>query len=390
MTRFGGGLAQDADLIRAAEAAVARATGPLAGRRPDLAAVFVSGGDAAAAGDALSRAAQCSGAAATIGCTSPGVIGEARGVEATNAVAAWCAVLPGARLRGFTLEVMPVDDGMAVVGMPPREDADRVAVLLADPWSFPVDGFIEQTNRALPGLPIVGGLAAGPAGRGSTRLLIDGRVVDRGAVGVVLGGAVAAQPLVSQGCRPVGPAMTVTAAEGNVVLELAGVPALRKVEEIVTALSPAEQALVSSGVQIGIARDEYVDEHGQGDFLIRGIAGTQAQRGGLVVGDVVPVGRTVRLQVRDADAAHQDLIEALRRFRETAAIDPVAGALLFSCNGRGAHLFTTADHDPVTVRDGLGVAGVAGCFAAGEIGPVAGRNFVHGFTASILAFGTAG
>jgi small ligand-binding sensory domain FIST len=386
VAHFGDGLAVDADLVVAAEQATAQAIYALDGDRPDLMAVFVCGGDADESAEAMQRAVGMAGATASIGCSAPGVIAGGHGVEATAAAAVWCAVLPGVHLRTFSLEVMSGDEGMAVVGMPDRHEDDSVAVLLADPWSFPVDGFIEQCNVVLPGFPIVGGMAAGSAGRGSTRMLVDEHVVERGAVGVMLGGRVDARALVSQGCRPVGPAMTVTAADGNVLLELAGVPALDKLREVLTMLPPDEQALISEGLQLGIARDEYVEEHVQGDFVIRGVAGADEERHGLVIGDVVPVGRTVRFQVRDAAAADIDLRETLHEFRESATTDPVEGALLFSCNGRGAHLFGTADHDPQLVRSGLASHGVAGCFAAGEIGPVGGRNFVHGFTASILAF----
>jgi small ligand-binding sensory domain FIST len=180
--------------------------------------------------------------------------------------------------------------------------------------------------------------------------------------------------------------MTVTAAEDNVILELAGVPAVSKVREIVADLAPIEQAMATTGLQLGIARDEYVEEHGQGDFIVRGIAGADAARDGLVVGDIVPVGRTVRFQVRDAEAADADLREVLSAFRNKSLFGPAQGALLFSCNGRGASLFGTADHDPMVLREGLTGSGVAGFFAAGEIGPVGGRNYVHGFTASMLAF----
>jgi small ligand-binding sensory domain FIST len=387
MARFGDGLSEDADLVTAAERATKQARDAIGGRQPDLMAVFVCGGRPDDSAAALQRAAGMSSSATTIGCTAPGVIGDGRGIEATSAVAVWCAVLPDVNVRAFSLEVMPADAGMAVVGMPERQPDDEVAVLLADPWSFPVDGFVEQSNTALPGLPIVGGMAAGGGGRGSTRLLVDGHITDRGAVGVMLGGPVGARMAVSQGCRPVGPAMTVTAAEGNVIIELAGTPALQKLQEILAVLPPTEQALVSQGLQLGVARDEYVEEHVQGDFLIRGVAGIDESRGGLVVGDLVPVGRTVRFQVRDAAAADADLRETLDRFRTTWGAEPPEGALLFSCNGRGAHLFGSADHDPRLVQSELVGRGVAGCFAAGEIGPVAGRNFVHGFTASILAFG---
>jgi small ligand-binding sensory domain FIST len=390
VARFGDGLAVDADLLVAAEQATAQALDALDGRRPDLAIVFVCGGEAEVVGEAMQRASGMAAAVATIGCSAPGVIGAGRGVEATTAAAVWCAVLPGVQVRSFDLEVMTAEDGMAVIGMPDQHDDDAVAVLLADPWSFPVDGFVEQSNTALPGLPIVGGMAAGAGGRGTTRLLVDGHVVDRGAVGVLLSGPVGVRTLVSQGCRPVGPAMTVTAAEGNVILELAGVPALQKLREILAMLPPDEQALVSEGLQLGVARDEYVEEHVQGDFVIRGVAGADETRDALVVGDIVPVGRTVRFQVRDASAADNDLREMLERFHTGSEIEPIEGALLFSCNGRGAHLFGTADHDPQAIRSGLAPSGVAGCFAAGEIGPVGGRNFVHGFTASILAFGAPG
>jgi small ligand-binding sensory domain FIST len=252
--------------------------------------------------------------------------------------------------------------------MPPPDDGD-VALLLADPWSFPADGFVAQANRALPGLPVVGGMAGGPGGAGSTRLYLDGRSVPRGAVGVLLSGS-GAQPVVSQGCRAVGPPMTVTDAAGNVVRGLAGTPAITKVEQVLAELPPQDQALASSGLH----------------YLVRSVLGAERETGGLVIGDLVEVGRTVRLQVRDADAAGAGLRAALQRHR--ASSPEVGGALLFSCNGRGASLFGPhgADHDPRLVREGLGEAAVAGFFAGGELGPVAGRNHLHGFTASLLAF----
>src|SRR3954468_12353884 len=388
MARFGDGLATDGDLVRAAETAVRQALDPLAGRTPDLVCVFVSGEEPDACGEALVRAAEVSGAAASVGCTAAGVIGGGRGVEAESAVSVWAGVLPDVHVRTFHLEVMRADAGLAVVGLPERADDDAVTVLFADPWSFPADGFVERSNEALTGLPIVGGLAGGHRGAGSTRLLVDGRVVERGAVGALLGGPVAARTLASQGCRPIGPAMTVTAAEGNVLLGLAGEQAIDKLEAVLKLLDPRDQALASQGLHIGIAVDEYAEEHDRGDFLIRGVLGADRSNGGLVIGDVVEVGRTVGFQVRDAESADDDLSQLLGRFRDKSGFDSVEGALLFSCNGRGAHLFGSADHDVLAVRRGLSTTGVAGFFAGGEIGPVGGRNHVHGFTASVLAFGS--
>ena len=389
MGRFGDGLAVGADLLDAAQRATADALRPLGGRVPDLLCVFVSGSDPVASGAALERAAELSSAGVALGCTANGVIGGGVGVEGQAAVSVLAAVLPDVRLRAFHLEVMRADLGAAVLGMPelaPEELADAVVVLLTDPYSFPVDGFLAQANVALPGMSVVGAVAAGPRGTGSTRLLLDGRVVDRGAVGVLLQGS-GARVLISQGCRPVGPPMTVTAASGNVVRSVAGDPAVQRVEELLEQLPPGDQALASIGLQLGIAMDEYAEDH---DFLMRSVVGTERDTGGVVVSGRVEVGRTVRLQVRDADAADADLRRLLAAYRRDTRDVPVGGALLFSCNGRGAQLYGSAhggaDHDPAVVQSQLAAQGLAGFFAGGELGPVAGRNHLHGFTASVLAF----
>jgi small ligand-binding sensory domain FIST len=365
----------------------------LGGARADLACVFVSGADHAAVEAALLLAGERVGAHTTLGCSAYGVLGSGQAAENAASVSIWAAYLPGARLRSFHLEVLRAPDSIAVVGMPERRPDDEVAVLLADPWSFPADGFVAQSADALPGLPMVGGLAYGSRGAGSVRLLLDGRTVERGAVGVLLGGLAGAglgvRTLVSQGCRPIGPAMTVTAAEGNVILELAGVPALDKLRAVLAELPSREQALVTAGLQIGVAVDEYAEGQEQGDFLVRGIIGSDEARGGLAVGDIVEVGRTVRFQVRDASAASADLASMLVRFRDGGGLDPVEGALVFSCNGRGASMFGDAGHDGRLVAAELRARSVAGFMAAGEIGPVGGRNHLHGFSASMLLVGDA-
>ncbi len=382
--RFGDGLAVGPDLEGAAEVAVAQALAGLDGATPDLVCVFVAPGphhdpdQAAAAG---SRAMALAGAGTTVGATAGGVIGDGRGQEHGPAVSVWAATLPGTRISTYRLGVARSDDGVTVTGLPQLRSDDRVAAMLVDPYSFPVGGFLEQSNVLMPGFPLVGGLAGAGAGPGANRLFVDGEVVPRGGVGFVLGGEVGARAVVSQGCRPIGPPMTVTRADRNVIMELAGTPAYTRLVEIVTALPPAEQELAARGLHIGIAMDEYAEEHGRGDFLIRGVVGADEETGAVAVGDVVEVGQTVRFQVRDAAAAGEDLTELLG-----GAERPARGALLFSCNGRGTTMFDSADHDVRTVRAALGADGVAGFFAAGEIGPVGGRNHLHGFTASVLAF----
>ncbi|MFB9882201.1 FIST N-terminal domain-containing protein [Planobispora siamensis] len=371
------------DLVAAAESAVGQALSGLSGS-PDLICFFVCGDDPDAVSRAGMRAMSMVPGAAVIGCSSTGVIGDGQGIEVVPSVSAWAATLDGARLNTFALDSLRADDQFVVVGLPERNPDDRVAILLADPYTFPTDGFVERSGEVLGDLPLVGGLANALQGRDAVRLFADGKVYTEGAVGVLLGGEVNVSTVVSQGCRPIGPSMTVTEVEDNLLLELAGQPALARLEEIVSALDEEDRDLVASGLQIGLAMNEYAERHEHGDFLIRGVLGIDPDREGVAIGDIVEIGRTVRFQVRDAATADEDLYELLDAHREQ--FGRVDGALLFSCNGRGSAMFGTADHDTMAVSDTLGPIGVAGFFAAGEIGPVGNQNHVHGFTACLLVF----
>ena len=113
--------------------------------------------------------------------------------------------------------------------------------------------------------------------------------------------------------------------------------------------------------------------------MIRGVLGADQQSGAIAIGDEAPIGATVQFHVRDARTADEDLRAALEHS------PPSDGALLFTCNGRGTHLFDVPHHDASVLADRT-TAEVAGMFCAGEIGPVGARSYVHGFTASMALF----
>lgn len=384
---IGDGLALGEDLPVAVERAVSTALAPLRGATPDLAFVFVSGGTPAETAAALELASASIGARTTVGCTAHGVIASGRGVEGVGGVSVWVASIPSVSIRAFHLEVLRTSESVAVLGMPRGGVDDVVGVLLADPFSFPADGFVGRSHEALRGLPLVGGLASGAHAPGDTRLLLDGRVHDRGAVGVVLGGDLSIHTLVSQGCRAVGAPMAVTAIEGSRILSLAGRPALEQAKAAVSTLPVAEQPLAVRGLHLGIAMDEYADEHLAGDFLVRTITGADHASGSISTGDEIELGSTVQFLLRDAASAHDDLAEVLRGLRAQPGLGALAGALLFTCDSRGGTMSLSSDHDVTEVRDALGIGTVAGFFAAGEIGPIRGRNHLTGSSATVLAFG---
>jgi len=380
--RIGTGLvSEDAGLDSFAEAA-GRAALALGGAPADLVFVFAGAANLEHAEEGLEHVHGRLAPSALVGCGAQGVVGGGREVE-QGGVAVWAASMPDAELGTFHLETLEAGDAVAVAGMPDF-DGLEAAFMLVDPYSFPTEPLLDQIAEDHPGLPVLGGLASAGGGPGSAVLFRDEEVITEGAVGVTLGG-VDVLPVVSQGARPIGPEMAITSADANVIHELASRPALERLKSAITELEPSERALAAAGLLIGIVIDENRPEYERGDFLVRGLLGADEESGSIAVGERVRVGQTVRLQVRDASSADEDLHEALQRVSGGLSAPP-AGALLFTCNGRGSHMFTVPDHDAAAVEQALGGAPAAGFFCAGEIGPVGARSFVHGFTATMAVF----
>jgi small ligand-binding sensory domain FIST len=204
-------------------------------------------------------------------------------------------------------------------------------------------------------------------------------------VGVLLQRPIAVRSIVSQGCRPIGQHMVVTRAQENIIVELGGRPPLVRLQQLWQELSPHDQQLFQQGLHIGRVTNEYQERFQRGDFLVRNVLGLDRESGALAITDNVRVGQTVQFHVRDAETADEDLHALLQRDMQAHGQRP-GGALLFTCNGRGTHLFSAPHHDVRTVHAEVGIVPVAGFFAMGELGPVGGQNFIHGFTASVVLF----
>lgn len=354
------------------------------GGPPDLAVCFFTMDYADHADGIALSLSERTGTSNVIGCTGEAVIADGRELEDGPALSLWLARLPGVEVHPFALRVVPLEDGVAIAGWPALEPDQRAAVLMfAEPFSFPTDRFLEHLNGERPRVTVVGGVASGGVEPGQHRLFSGGTALETGAVGVAMVGPVDVRTLVSQGCRPIGQPFTVTKSDGNVVEELGGRPAVERLRELVTELDVGDQLLLRGGaLQVGQVVDEQKLDYDRGDFLIRPLAGADPSTGSIALSEEVAVGRTLQFHLRDAAAADEEL-EVL--------LEPVAdwqpkGVLLFSCNGRGRGFFGAADHDAAMVRKATGSAPMSGFFAGGELGPVGGRNFRHGFTASMAVF----
>jgi small ligand-binding sensory domain FIST len=382
--RIGCGLSTGLDPRVAAIEAGQQARAALAGTQADVACVFVSGAHLAAPEATLEGVYEALAPPVLAGCGAGGVLGDGREVERGTAVAVWAAALDGGRAEAFHLDVARGPDVLAVSGLPDLGDATAI-VLLPDPYSFPTDVVLGELARREPGASVLGGVASARTLDGNAALFLGDGLCGEGAVGLAFSG-VEVLPCVSQGAAPVGPELTVTAADGHVVRELAGRPALEALREAIEGLDPDEQALVASGLLLGVVIDAGKPEYEQGDFLVRGVIGADPDAGTLTVGARVQEGTVVRLHARDAVSADRDLREALWLRREALGGGMPAGALVFTCNGRGEAMFGTPDHDAITLDEELAGAPAAGFFAAGEIGPVGGDPFLHGFTATVAVF----
>jgi small ligand-binding sensory domain FIST len=376
------GVSDSFDAVEAFDAAAAQAADGLSGEC-DLALVFAGAPHLGRGKWILSSVHERLEPRNLIGCGAGGVVGSGREIEEGPGAVVWALRAPGAEIVTYHLEAEPVEGGVAVAGLGDVATLGDALIVLADPHTFSAEALLSLLNEERPGMPVLGGLASAAAA-GSASLFRAGEVLDAGAVACSLSG-VGLVPCVSQGATPVGPEMTITAAEANVIEGLASKPAIERLREAIAELDPDEQRLASEGLMLGLVIDENKPEYERGDFLVRPIIGADPSAGTIALGERVRVGQTVRMHVRDGASADEDLRQALRAQAEALGVEGAAGALLFTCNGRGSQMFEIPDHDATAVEDTLGVP-AGGFFCAGEIGPVGGRNFLHGFTATIAVF----
>jgi small ligand-binding sensory domain FIST len=370
--------------------AAAEAKRGLAGEAADVAFVFVSADHATRAGEVPARVRDVLGPGVlVVGCTAGGVIGGGRELERRGAVSVLAGRLPGVTLRLFHVEeaALPDPDAPpsawhALAGVPAGESPRFV--LVADPLTFPVEALLGGLDFAYPGAPKVGGLASGAARRGAQVLFAGDAAVGSGAVGLALTGDVDLVPAVAQGCRGFGPVLRITACEGNLLRSLDGVPALETVRTVLAAAPERDRALARTALFLGVESDPFAAE-GEPPWLVRNVLGIERDGQALVVGELLRPGRRVRFHVRDRVTSAEDLDRTLEAAGSGRAGTP-RGALLFSCLGRGMNLDGVPDHDTRALHRRWPSVPVGGFFCSGEIGPVGGTTYVHGYTSSFGLF----
>jgi small ligand-binding sensory domain FIST len=385
-------ISRESEAPQALDEALASLRQGLNGARPDALFVFVSPHHSAAYDEILERLNSELKPLHMIGCSGGGVIGGGRELEDAPGLSLTAAVLPGVTISTLNLDdaSLPSADGAPsaweeALGVKAADEPHFL--LLLSPFMGKAEDLLAGLDYAFPKAHKIGGVASGLRGIGERSMFMDGRRADEGAVIMTLSGNIRLDTMVAQGCRGVGGTYTVTECQNNMLVELDGKPALKVLTEIYEAASPADRLLMNRSLFVGLITDPLIawpPKHG--DFLIRNVMGIDAGKRSLAVGADLRVGQAIRFHLRDAEAASEDLASVLTRHQEAAGGAAVAGALLFSCLGRGEGMFGKADHDSQLFKSRFGDVALGGFFCNGEIGPVGSNTYIHGFTSSFGVF----
>lgn len=371
---------------------------------PDLGLVFISSAYASEYSRLMPLFKERLSVPVLLGCGGSGIVGmnqqgEAQELEEEPALSLSLAHLPEVDVHAFHIpaEDLPDLDGppsawVELVGVPPQKQPQFI--LLADPLFAGVNDLLQGLDFAYPGSIKVGGLASASVMGAPSGLFCNYKLFRDGAVGVALSGNIVIETIVAQGCRPIGPTYQVTACERNIVLELAvqddtttttgdaqSRPPLEILRELIPSLSEADQQLAQNSLFVGIARDEFKQQLGNGDFLIRNLLGVDPRVGAIAISDHLRPGQRIQFHLRDARTSQEDLEFLLQHYQtEDHNTTDAAGALLFSCLGRGVGLYGEPDFDSKLFRRYLQNIQLSGFFSNGEIGPVGKSTFVHNYT----------
>jgi small ligand-binding sensory domain FIST len=323
-----------------------------------------------------------------LGCSAVGVIGGGREIERREAISVVLARLPEARVRVFHLETVPRDEAawLAVTGVSPRDHDDATFLLMADPFSIELEAALERFDAAYPRAVKLGGVASGASAAGEGALYYKGALLRDGLVGVSIRGGHKLLPVVAQGCRPIGEPMIITRCRDSVIQELNVGRPIDALQRTFKSLPPRDQELGRHSLFVGIEMRSGAHRYTHGDFLVREVAGIDPQSGAMAIGGRCQDYQVVQFHLRDAQTSARDLEARLTTVTRDLGEQRAAAALIFSCLGRGAALYGEPNHDTDKVVSALGPLPVGGFFGGGEIGPVGGRTFLHGYTSAIAIF----
>ncbi len=356
----------------------------------DLGLVFISSAFASEYSRLLPLLQEKLSVPVLIGCSGGGIIGisqqrQMQEMEGLPALSLTLAHLPGVKVTPFHIvsEELPDLDSppsawVELIGVPPSPTPHFI--LLAEPFSSQINDLLQGLDFAYPGSVSVGGSASSDQMSGRISLFFHDRIYKEGIVGVALSGNIVLEAIVAQGCRPIGKPYQVSSCDRNILLELEAQPPLVVLRELLESLNESDRELAQHSLFVGVARDGFKQNLQQGDFLIRNLLGVDPKFGAIAIGDRLRPGQRIQFHLRDAQTSAEDLEYLLQQYQQQTKSYPGAGALMFSCMGRGEGLYGKPNFDSQLFSRYLKDVPLSGFFCNGEIGPVGGSTFLHGYT----------
>ena len=389
--KWASSVSEEPSLDRAIEKCAIEVRAELGQDTPDLAIIFVSSHHSAEYDWVPDLVKRHLGPTLIFGCSAGGVIGGSREVEQRHGFSLTAASLPGVDCSLFHLtndDLPDLDASPSAWEIALSIDSDSAPnfIILADPLTFHVPNLLLGLDYAFPHSVKIGGLASGGQGHGGNALYLGDKTYTFGAVGLALRGDVKIDTVVAQGCRPIGKTKRITECHQNLLTTIDDESPMKVLQELFDSADERDQGLMRTSLFLGIAMDEFEDNPEQGDFLIRNLIGMDTKSGSIAIGELLREGQVIQFHLRDALTSRDDLESVLVRYAANSKGRSAHAALLFSCLGRGQYLYGRANHDTDLFREKAGLIPVGGFFCNGEIGPVGGTTFLHGFTSSFGLF----
>ena len=381
MIRVGVGHSQDLSTADAAERATLMAMGNAGIAKADLAIVFATINYQTEYEQLYQAVLANSSCDELIGCSGMSVLTSGGEFEEEPAIAVMV-------LRSEQLSAVPfsAQGTESEVGEQIQESIhaalqdDSLLIIFPDIRAVNPAELVKQIGSDGAALPVVGAAVSGDATGAQMYHWKDAQATEGGATGVLLSGNFNTEIGVAQGCQPIGKPREVTKADGQVIFELDGEPALENFKGTLQLLTQDDIRRSGGTVFVGIAMDDTNKNPTRGDFLIRNLVGISEQHAALAISEEVKAGQLVQFHLRNPAAAAEEIEAIVAQLAEKTREQSPAFGLYFNCLGRGKGLYGVTNHDINIIQEQFPGLPVIGFFGNSEFAPIGGRNFAHAYT----------
>ncbi len=381
MIHVGVGHSQDLSTADAAEHATLMAMGNAGIAKADLAIVFATI-NYQTEYEQLHQAVQANSSCdELIGCSGMSVLTSGGEFEEEPAIAVM--VLRSEQLSAVSFSAKGTESEVSEQIQENIKSAmqdDSLLIIFPDIRAVNPAELVKQIGRDGTALPVVGAAVSGDATGAEMYHWKDAQATEGGATGVLLSGNFNTEIGVAQGCQPIGKPREVTKADGQIIFELDGEPALENFKGTLQLLTQEDIRRSGGTVFVGIAMDDTNKNPTRGDFLIRNLVGISEEHAALAISEEVKTGQLVQFHLRNPAAAAEEIQAIVAQLAEKTREQSPAFGLYFNCLGRGKGLYGVTNHDINIIQNQFPGLPVIGFFGNSEFAPIGGHNFAHAYT----------